>query len=64
LVRRTSPGGVTAAEHLLSLGHRRIGHAGGPHWAKQRERDPGGTMPNDPWSLRWLFHSTQPAVVY
>jgi LacI family transcriptional regulator len=24
-------GGVTAAEHLLSLGHRRIGHAGGPH---------------------------------
>jgi LacI family transcriptional regulator len=23
-------GGVTAAEHLLSLGHRRIGHAGGP----------------------------------
>jgi LacI family transcriptional regulator len=26
-------GGVTAAEHLLSLGHRRIGHAGGPHSA-------------------------------
>lgn len=24
-------GGVTAAEYLLSLGHRRIGHAGGPH---------------------------------
>jgi LacI family transcriptional regulator len=24
-------GGVTAAEHLLSLGHRRIAHAGGPH---------------------------------
>jgi LacI family transcriptional regulator len=24
-------GGTTAAEHLLSLGHRRIGHAGGPH---------------------------------
>jgi LacI family transcriptional regulator len=24
-------GGVNAAEHLLSLGHRRIGHAGGPH---------------------------------
>ena len=24
-------GGVTAAEHLLSLGHRRIGHAGGLH---------------------------------
>jgi len=24
-------GGVTATEHLLSLGHRRIGHAGGPH---------------------------------
>jgi LacI family transcriptional regulator len=23
-------GGVTAAEHLLSLGHRRIAHAGGP----------------------------------
>jgi LacI family transcriptional regulator, galactose operon repressor len=23
-------GGVTAAEHLLSLGHQRIGHAGGP----------------------------------
>jgi LacI family transcriptional regulator len=26
-------GGVTAAEHLLSLGHRRIGHAGGPQSA-------------------------------
>ena len=24
-------GGITAAEHLLSLGHRRIAHAGGPH---------------------------------
>jgi LacI family transcriptional regulator len=24
-------GGITAVEHLLSLGHRRIGHAGGPH---------------------------------
>jgi LacI family transcriptional regulator len=24
-------GGVTATEYLLSLGHRRIGHAGGPH---------------------------------
>jgi LacI family transcriptional regulator len=24
-------GGVTAAEYLLSLGHRHIGHAGGPH---------------------------------
>jgi LacI family transcriptional regulator len=26
-------GGVTAVEHLLSLGHRRIGHAGGPQSA-------------------------------
>jgi LacI family transcriptional regulator len=24
-------GGLTATQHLLSLGHRRIGHAGGPH---------------------------------
>jgi LacI family transcriptional regulator len=24
-------GGITAAEHLLSLGHKRIAHAGGPH---------------------------------